>query len=401
MTVEKPPIVRPPQKEQPSGKTGPTLARRSSGWWLIVVLFLLLCGGMTGLIVMAYCVVPASVEPLTHKRLAQSKSYNVSSSCSTQAVESTRGYSRLPCGTLLIRTASNHPLLTETSRLLTQQLSELKPITGVEYCAAESADPPGGAAPAATVVLDAVELDETPANEVARSGSLVLHTTLRMTLANNLFDCRAGYHDGLDPPVVTYQMTAELKHDSTTTGIRDLSKRYDSAADSITQQVVSVLSEKLNALYERYRPLPTMTPLLYPAYRSPPRIPLPADEHLVMLRSYHGFMYANETLWQFTSRRETETVLNDLANAFDQLDWTQESLSTAANQIPHLRVKARRSRSHRVPSNIHSIPSPHDLNAIVIRTEDKRTARASVLCPLSGSHEPRRHQRLFPANVGG
>ncbi len=328
MATEKPPIVKPAAKDK--------LPRRRRGGprWVIAILFLLLLAFLGSVIIAAYFAGSPAPGPQ-----GRPHSFSAGNSSSSRCTESTQGYAMLPGGTLLIRTASDHPLLAETGKQLATHLTQLPAYPEVQYCATRGTDQPGEAAPAATLLLEIDDLQETPRDQVARSAALELKSTIHMTVANSLLRCRAQYHDHLDAPIVTYQFDCRLEHESTAKGVAADQTRYRAAAENIAEQLASILTDKLYALSEQYPPLATMPPQLYPAYRPPPQIPVPADEPLVMLHSHHGFLHANETLWQFSSTRAIPAVLTGLATAFEQQQWTRESLETEDNQIAHLRLK--------------------------------------------------------------
>jgi hypothetical protein len=256
-----------------------------------------------------------------------------SNQLSTTASESRGSGARLGCRRMAIVNISDHLLMERVGAALLTQLKDLHGFEQVDYYPHGETTPPGGLAPDLTVTLNLAAITTS-----GLPGSRGLHARIVMSATSGSYDYPAHYSDGLDAPLVQLNLRTTLDHDSTTTGIGTPSSRFQLAAQDIAKQLGGALTKKLNELYEKDGPLPSLPNRFYPSYKQPPHLPLPADADAELVTSYHGLMKANESLWRWETNRSLPDVLTGLERRFKETGWKTSSIETAPDSLPHLRM---------------------------------------------------------------
>ena len=272
---------------------------------------------------------PSGVHLELHAGKISSKSGLTSASS-----ESRPSQARFACRRMVVFNESEHLLMQRVGTCMLEHLKGLKGFDKIDYYPfGEKPDQGGELAPDVTVTLT---LDEVKTSGLP--GSRKLDARIRLSAGSGLKRYPVHEFDGLDPPQVGFDFSATLDHHSTTTGVGTPSSRFKLAAADIGKQLGEALVKKLNELYEKDGPLPSLPEAFYPPYAPPPDLPFPPEESAELVASFRGLMKSNESLWRLQTERGLADVLTDLEAALKEAGWKTNTLQTSPDSLPHLRM---------------------------------------------------------------
>ncbi len=139
----------------------------------------------------------------------------------------------------------------------------------------------------------------------------------------SLFSSQPTYPSGLDLwfPTVYFRSSRTFKHQSSFDGIESSSAKYIFQGRDIAERLASDVSEKLKTLRASYWHLPKCPQVLYPKFQAAPKFEfldrLGASRHF----AGHGLMRYNESLWQFASSENAESLLNSIRDELQSSGW--------------------------------------------------------------------------------
>ncbi len=309
--------------------------------------------------------------------------------------DSRPGQARFACRRMVVFNESEHLLMQRVGTCMLEHLKGLKGFDEIDYYPfGEKPEQEGELAPDVTVTLtlDKVKTSGLP-------GSRKLDARIGLSASNGLKRYPVHHSDGLDAPQVRFDFSATLDHHSTTTGVGTPSSRFKLAAEDIGKQLGEALVKKLNDLYEKDGPLPSLPEAFYPPYAAPPDLPLPPDETAELVASYHGLMKSNESLWRLETARELPDVLTDLEARLKESGWKTMTLETAADSLPYLRMSRGEDVLTAYPERKQGLPTP---GTIVIETPDETPTEPEPETPTVFVHFVDRMSREeAAAAVGG
>ena len=317
----------------------------------------------------------------------QAAKINASNRLTSTSSEARTGRARFACRRMAIFNASEHLLAERVGPCMLEHLKDLRGFDEVHYYPFGELPEQGELAPDVTVTLTLAEVTTSGV-----PGARTLDAQIGLAAGSSLMRYPSHYSDGLNPPQVRFDFAAKLEHHSTTTGVGTPSARYKLAAEDIGKQLGEGLAKKLNDLYEKDGPLPALPDAFYPPYTPPPDLPLPPGEPAELLASYRGLMKSNESLWRFRTDRELADVLTDLEARLKEAGWKTQSLQTAADSLPLLRMSLGEDVLMVYPKHERYFPTP---GTIVIHTPD-----ATLVCPKAAAENIKALYRTVSEKFG-
>lgn len=165
-----------------------------------------------------------------------------------------------------------------------------------------------------------------------------LKTTVTAALGSSFAASRHSVHDHLSPPIVTLNVNISVDHQSTLTGIESSSAEYSQQGKDIAKQLMTAVSDKLKTLREKHPPLPKLPSSLNPEFVAAPEFEFLKRLNATRQTSFHGFMFHNETFWQFTSTENAEPTLASIRDELSKSDWKVGDFEAADLQNAYLRA---------------------------------------------------------------
>ena len=165
-----------------------------------------------------------------------------------------------------------------------------------------------------------------------------LKATVTAALGSSFAASRHSVHDHLSPPIVTLNVNISVDHQSTLTGIESSSAEYSQQGKDIAKQLMTAVSDKLKTLREKHPPLPKLPSSLNPEFVAAPEFEFLKRLNATRQTSFHGFMFHNETFWQFTSTENAEPTLASIRDELSKSDWKVGDFEAADLQNAYLRA---------------------------------------------------------------
>ena len=166
-----------------------------------------------------------------------------------------------------------------------------------------------------------------------------LKATVTATLGSSLAGSHHTVHDHLSPPIVTLNTSISVDHQSTLTGIESSSAEYSQQGKDIAKHLMTAISGKLKTLREKHPPLPNLPSSLSPEFVAAPEFEFLKRLNAAHQASYHGFMFHNETFWQFTSTENAEPMLASIRDELSKSEWRVEGFEATDGQNAYLRAE--------------------------------------------------------------
>ena len=166
-----------------------------------------------------------------------------------------------------------------------------------------------------------------------------LKATVAAKLGSSLAASNHSVHDHLSPPIVTLNVNISVDHQSTLTGIESSSAEYSQQGNDIAKHLMTAISGKLNALREKHPPLPKLPSSLSPKFVAAPEFEFLKRLNATRQTSFHGFMFHNETFWQFKSTENAEPMLTSIRDELSKSDWQVGDFEATDGQNAYLRAE--------------------------------------------------------------
>lgn len=234
---------------------------------------------------------------------------------------------------LMILNLSDHPLM---ERIGTELLKQLKTDSRFDRLAYY---PLGHSPEAGTEAPDLVLSINLESIEESGIAGRTLKAKVKMTLGSSLAASHYSVNDHLSPPIVSLNVSSTVEHQSSMTGIESSSAKYTLQGQDIAKQLANAVSDKLKTLREKFRLMPKLPAALRPEFVATPEFEFLKRLHATRRTSFHGFMFHNETFWQFTSSENAEPLLTSLRDELQESGWRIEHLEMLPGQNIHLRAE--------------------------------------------------------------
>jgi hypothetical protein len=166
-----------------------------------------------------------------------------------------------------------------------------------------------------------------------------LKATVTATLGSSIAGSHRTVHDHLSPPFVTLNASISVDHESSMTGIESSSAEYSQQGKDIAKHLMKAVSGKLKTLREKHPPLPNLPSSLSPEFVAAPEFEFLKRLNATRQTSFHGFMFHNETFWQFTSTENTEPMLTSIRDELSKSDWRVGDFEATDGQNAYLRAE--------------------------------------------------------------
>lgn len=166
-----------------------------------------------------------------------------------------------------------------------------------------------------------------------------LKARVKMTLGSSLVASHYSVNDHLSPPIVSLNVINTVEHQSSMTGIESSSAKYTLQGQDIAKQIANAVSDKLKTLREKFRLMPKLPAALRPEFVAAPEFEFLKRLQATRRTSFHGFMFHNETFWQFSSSENAEPLLTSLRDELQASGWRIDHLETKPGQGIHLRAE--------------------------------------------------------------
>jgi hypothetical protein len=166
-----------------------------------------------------------------------------------------------------------------------------------------------------------------------------LKATVTATLGSSIAGSHRTVHDHLSPPIVTLNASISVDHESSLTGIESSSAEYSQQGKDIAKHLMKAISGKLKTLREKHPPLPNLPSSLSPEFVAAPEFEFLKRLNATRQTSFHGFMFHNETFWQFASTETAEPMLTSIRNELSESDWQVGDFEATDGQNAYLRAE--------------------------------------------------------------
>ena len=233
---------------------------------------------------------------------------------------------------LVIFNLSSHVLMERIGTELLQQLKADNHFDRLAYYPPGHVPETGAEAPDLwlSVNLESIEESGITGRE--------LKATVTATLGSSFAASNHSVHDHLSPPIVTLNVNISVDHQSTLTGIESSSAEYSQQGKDIAKHLMTAVSGKLKTLREKHNPLPKLPSSLSPEFAAAPEFEFLKRLNATRQTSFHGFMFHNETFWQFTSTENAEPTLASIRDELSKSDWKVGDFEAADLQNAYLRA---------------------------------------------------------------
>jgi hypothetical protein len=125
-------------------------------------------------------------------------------------------------------------------------------------------------------------------------------------------------------PLIQFNITSEIRYDSTMIGIESPEAEYKLEAKNISNEMTKSVSKQLENLLGNYKELPELPDFLFGNYTEPPEFSFLKKENSVQLFSGNGLLKDNCTIWVLKDKRETSEALNEYSEAMKNAGWEEE-----------------------------------------------------------------------------
>jgi hypothetical protein len=166
-----------------------------------------------------------------------------------------------------------------------------------------------------------------------------LNATVTATLGPSLAASNHSVTDNLSPPIVTLNANISVEHQSSLTGIESSSARYSQQGKDIAKHLMTVVSNKLKTIREKHQSLPNLPKSLHPEFVAAPEFEFLKRLNATRHTSVHGFMFHNETFWQFTSTEDVEPLLTSIRDDLSKSGWQISQFEAGNWQNANLRAE--------------------------------------------------------------
>ncbi|MFO1001597.1 MAG: hypothetical protein U0936_14755, partial [Planctomycetaceae bacterium] len=166
-----------------------------------------------------------------------------------------------------------------------------------------------------------------------------LKATVTATLGSSLAGSHHTVPDHLSPPIVTLNANISVDHQSSLTGIESSSAEYSQQGKDIAKHLMTAISGKLKTLREKHPLLPKLPSSLSPEFVAAPEFEFLKRLNATRQSSFHGFMFHNETFWQFTSTEAAKPMLTSIRDELSRSDWQVGDFEATDGQNAYLRAE--------------------------------------------------------------
>lgn len=234
---------------------------------------------------------------------------------------------------LMIINHSNHVLMERVGTELLAQLKADNKFDRLAYYPSGHLPENGAEAPDVWLSINLESIEES--GIIGRE----LKATVTAALGSSLAGSHHTVHDHLSPPIITLSTSISVDHQSTLTGIESSSAEYSQQGKDIAKHLMTAISGKLKTLHEKHPPLPNLPSSLRPEFVAAPEFEFLKRLNAALLASYHGFMFHNETFWQFTSTENAEPMLASIRDELSKSEWRVEDFEATDGQNAYLRAE--------------------------------------------------------------
>ena len=253
-------------------------------------------------------------------------------STTTASSESHSNAAFLADRSLVIFNLSNHVLMERIGTELLAQLKADNDFDRLAYYPPGHVPETGAEAPDLWLSINLESIEESGIT----GGEL--KATVTATLGSSLAASNHSVHDHLSPPIVTLNVNISVDHQSSLNGIESSSAEYSQQGKDIAKHLMTAVSGKLKTLREKHSPLPKLPSSLSPEFVATPEFEFLKRLNATRQTSFHGFMFHNETFWQFTSTENAEPMLTSIRDELSKSDWKVGDFEAADLQNAYLRA---------------------------------------------------------------
>ena len=233
---------------------------------------------------------------------------------------------------LVIFNLSNHVLMERIGTELLAQLKADNKFDRLAYYPSGHFPENGAEAPDVWLSINLESIEESGIT------GRELKAAVTATLGSSLAGSHHTVHDHLSPPIVTLNTSISVDHQSTLTGIESSSAEYSQQGKDIAKHLMTAVSGKLKTLREKHQPLPKLPSSLSPEFVAAPEFEFLKRLNATRQTSFHGFMFHNETFWQFTSTENVEPMLTSIRDELSKSEWQVGDFEAADWQNAYLRA---------------------------------------------------------------
>lgn len=234
---------------------------------------------------------------------------------------------------LMIINLSNHVLMERVGTELLAQLKADNQFDRLAYYPSGHLPETGAEAPDLWLSINLESIEESGIT------GRELKATVTATLGSSLAGSHHTVHDHVSPPIVTLNASISVGHQSTLTGIESSSAEYSQQGKDIAKHLMTAVSGKLKTLREKYHPLPNLPSSLRPEFVAAPEFEFLKRLDATRQASFHGFMFHNETFWQFSTTENEEPMLTSIRDELSKSDWRVGDFEATDGQNAYLRAE--------------------------------------------------------------
>jgi hypothetical protein len=144
--------------------------------------------------------------------------------------------------------------------------------------------------------------------------------------------------DNQTPPIVRFNGTSRLEHESSLSGVESAGARYTAQGKDMAVQIGNAISGQLKQLREKHDALPQLPDGFYPPFREAPEFEFLSKTGATRLTSFHELMAHNETFWRLNDSAEPRATVELVHAELQAAGWTEGDHDVDAEK-GHVRMR--------------------------------------------------------------
>jgi len=227
---------------------------------------------------------------------------------------------RISLRNVMIVCQSSNPMLERAVRDFQKSLLKLPYIDEVSYYSYETFPKKGSLLPDIFITMAMPEFSE---NKFLHGRQI--KALIKWKAGSSMFEEIYNLPDNQNNnPMVQFNITSEIRYDSTMAGIESPGAEYKLEAKNISNEMTKAISKQLENFLGNYEELPELPDYLFGNYTEPPKFSFLKEKSAVQLFSGNGLLKDNYTIWTFKDKQEISEALNEYSDAMKNMGWEEQ-----------------------------------------------------------------------------
>lgn len=220
-----------------------------------------------------------------------------------------------PSKSIMVVNGSDHLLVQRAADSLVEGLKKDSHFQSVQYYPTGTAPQIGRELPDlfVTINLESIEFNGLTSSE--------LEARLNVTVGTELFDSKHSYSDNQSLPLVEFNGTMRLTHQSTLSGIESSGARYRMQGQNIGERLAKGITERLAEIRKEHQPSPVLPIAFHPAKQEIPEFDFLKNVESKLELSGYGPMVKNKTIWRVGVKPSEASLLKSIHAELHAADW--------------------------------------------------------------------------------